>query len=298
MSRLYVSTACLSPAEGLLARLTAYEAHGLNAIELGAGVTIGDPGVFETKNLPALKTGGRRFLIHNYFPPPRESFVLNLASPDDALRRRSLDFVTAALDLAARLDVPYYSVHAGFVVDPLEMGPTSFRFPPLPSPDEPRRAMERFVSAIEPAVSHAESVGVGLLVENNVCPADLRGKLLLQTAEEFRDLLDACPSESLGVLLDTGHLQVAARTFGFDCAGFVDALGPYVKVVHVHDNDGFVDTHEPIGADGWAAKMLGTPPLADVPVVVEARFDSMDSLLAHVRWLESDVLARRPSSGD
>jgi len=292
MSRLYVSTACLSPTEDLLPRLAAYEARGLNAVELGAGVSIGDPELFEMKNLPALKSGARRFLIHNYFPPPRESFILNLSSPDEAIRRRSLDFVLAALDLAARLDAPYYSVHAGFVVDPLEMGPTSFRFPPLPSPDEPRRAMERFIETIKPAVSHAESVGVGLLVENNVCPADLRGKLLLQTADEFHELLDACPSASLGVLLDTGHLKVAARTFGFECADFVDALGPYVKVVHIHDNDGRLDTHEPIGPGSWAARILDSPPLADVPVVVEARFDGMDSLLAHVSWLERDVLAR------
>ncbi len=299
MSRLYVSTACLSPTEDLLVRLAAYEARGLHAVELGAGVSIDSQETLRPKNLPALKAGARRFLIHNYFPPPRESFILNLSSPDEAIRRRSMDFVLAALDLAACLDAPYYSVHAGFVVDPVEMGPTSFRFPPLPSPDEPRRAMERFVATIGPALAHAEEVGVGLLVENNVCPADLRGKLLLQTPEEFHELLDACPSESLGVLLDTGHLKVAARTFGFECADFVDALGPYVKVVHIHDNDGLVDTHGPIGPGSWAARILGTPPLADVPVVVEARFDGMDSLLAHVGWLERDVLAGgRPSDGD
>lgn len=257
--------------------------HGLTAVELGAGVFVDDRS--------AIKTDRRQFLIHNYFPPPDEPFVLNLASPDDAIRARSLDHVLAALDLAARLGAPYYSVHAGFVVDPIDIGPGSFRFPPISGESEAAHAMERFIAAIKPAVAHAEKVGVGLLVENNVCIVENRGKLLLQTADEFIQLLDACRSDSLGVLLDTGHLNVTARTFHLDRTAFVDALGPYAKVIHIHDNDGIVDTHDPVGPRSWALDILRRPDLADVPVVVEARFDDIDSLVKHMAWLKCEVMA-------
>ena len=58
------------------------------------------------------------FIVHNYFPPPKDAFVLNLASLDSAIHERSFQHIKSSIKLASQLKSPYYSFHAGFLVDP------------------------------------------------------------------------------------------------------------------------------------------------------------------------------------
>ena len=229
------------------------------------------------------------FLVHNYFPPPLDPFVLNLASGDANTREQSLDFVSEALALAARLNAPLYSVHAGFITDPASFGVTSFVFPMPASPDETHFALDRFIAALKTALGTAQQLSVQLLVENNVCSHELRGKLLLQTAEEFLELFCALQSPHLGMLLDTGHLNVTAHTLSFDRMSFVDEVAPYVRALHVHDNNGAADTHQPVQAGSWVLDVLRRPEFADLPIVVEARFETLADLRRHVDWLKTEL---------
>jgi sugar phosphate isomerase/epimerase len=230
-----------------------------------------------------------QFLVHNYFPPPTEPFVLNLASGDKGIRRRSLDLVSEALALTARLGAPFYSVHAGFVTDPTSFGATSFVFPMPASPNEAQSAMGRFTRALEIALNCAQRFGVQLLVENNVCSPEQRGKLLLQTAEEYLSLFRALRSPYLGVLLDTGHLNVTAHTLGFDRISFVDKVAPYIRAFHIHDNDGSADTHQPVKPGSWVLDVLGRPEFAGLPIVVETRFEAVTDLRRYVDWLRTEL---------
>lgn len=264
-------------------RVYQYRQYGLTAVELGARVTVnGD-------SAPHISARDNRFLVHNYFPPPAEPFVLNLASPKENIRQRSMKLILEALALSARLGAPFYSVHAGFITDPIGTGETSFIFPMPASPAEVRLAMERFVAGLACALERAQALGLHVLVENNVCSPELHGKLLLQTAEEFGALLQTLPSSNLGILLDTGHLNVTAHTLGFNPLDFVERIAPYVRGLHVHDNDGSADTHRPAEAGGWVLEVLRRPQFAGLPIVVEARFDSLADLRSHVDWLRGEL---------
>jgi sugar phosphate isomerase/epimerase len=284
---IYVSTACLGGVERLGDRISRYRAHGLDAVELGAGVSV------VGEELSSIGETGCRFLVHNYFPPPPDPFVINLASRDDRLRCRSLTLVSEAITLAAHLHAPSYSLHAGFITDPKCSGGTQFVFPAPVSSADGDRAMVRFISALGLALEAARRVNVRLLVENNVCTPELRGKLLLQTADEFAALFRALPDSHLGILLDTGHLNVTARTFGFEPEAFIAGVGPHIKGFHVHDNDGLVDAHRPLGPGGWVLGMLGRPEFADLPIVVESKFDSIDQLCRHTKWLQAELCSRQ-----
>ena len=198
---LYVSTGCLHGNQPIEDRLSTFRQYGLNAIELGAGVTTNG-------SLSHLILNQRnRYLIHNYFPPPSNPFVLNLASPDEQILKASIDLVTNALFLSKRINAPFYSVHAGFVTDPIGFGPGYLICPDrVPSSNEAGSAFHRFVRALEPLLDLAKDLGIRILVENNVCTNANRGKLLLQTANEFLALFGELRSPALGMLLDTGHL--------------------------------------------------------------------------------------------
>jgi len=260
-----------------------YQSCGLNAIELGGGVTVSD------NSLSQINQTGAIFLIHNYFPPPQETFVLNLASDNSDILRRSLDMVSNAIDLAAHIGAAFYSVHAGFITDPEFFDGTSFVFPSPRSPDQADYAVNRFTTAMKTIVDHAQRRGVGILVVNNMCSEQFRGKLLLQTAEEFLSLFSALQSSHLGLLLDTGHLNMSAHTLGFDRMSFVDKMVPYVKAMHIHDNDGIADTHQPIQPTSWVLDILRRPEFAALPLVIEAKFDNMTEMCRHVKWLETEL---------
>jgi len=280
---IFVSTACLPGVQPITSRISLYRSHGLDAIELGAGVSADKDSLSQVAEMKC------RFLVHNYFPPPPDPFVLNLASGDAGIRQRSLDLVTEALALSARLAAPFYSVHAGFSTDPTSFGTTSFVFPMPASPDEAQLAIDRFIAALEIALDRAQHFGVQLLVENNVCPHELRGKLLLQTVDEFLALFRVLPSPHLGMLLDTGHLNVTANTLGFDRIAFVEKVASYVRAFHVHDNDGIADTHQPAQPGSWVLDVLRRPEFADLPIVVEAKFKTVSDIRRHVEWLKGEL---------
>lgn len=280
---IFVSTSCIPEVESVISRISLYRNHGLNAIELGAGVSANNI------SLDKISRMGCQFMVHNYFPPPADPFVLNLASADQNIRQRSIDFVSDAIALTASLGAQIYSVHSGFITDPTSFDKNSFIFPMPSSPDAAKCALDRFISALEITIKYAEHYGVQLLVENNLCTTALRGKLLLQTADEFLELFDKIHSTNLGILLDTGHLNVTAHTFGFDPMSFIDQVAPYIRAVHVHDNDGISDTHQPIQPDSWALNVLRNSKFFGYPIVVEAKFKNVYDLRQHVNWLQMEL---------
>lgn len=277
---IYVSTACLRTREPLSARVEYYQKHGIDQIELGAGVEV------TNKCLSALQSYKAKFLLHNYFPPPKEPFVLNLASADTNVRAQSLALAHNALDLCASLKIPFYSVHAGFITDPTDFNGSSFIFPMDHAPDAAERALARFVDSIEELLIAASALDLQLLVENNVCDHGAVGKLLLQTADEFSEMFARVSAPNLGILLDTGHLNVSAHTFELDRQAEARQLLPYVKGFHIHDNDGNSDLHRPAERDSWVMNVLKHVNSSEVPIVIEAKFDSVAELKRYTDELE------------
>ncbi len=280
---IYVSTACLSYDEPLVDRVSRYNDAGLQLIELGAGVYTDDD------SLKRINDFDCNYLVHNYFPPLEGPFFINLSSPDFKIRKKSIDFVFNSLKLSAELNASFYSVHAGFVTDPVIYGKNSFMFPAPINKEQEYSAREYFKESIESVVVEAKRSGLKLLIENNVCTEEARGKLLLQTAEEIADFFNDLNSPYLGLLLDTGHLNVTARTFGFDQLHFTEKVKQFVCAFHIHDNDGITDTHQPIATNSWALNLLRDSGFNAGPIIVEAKFSTIKELSGHVKWLSSQI---------
>jgi sugar phosphate isomerase/epimerase len=276
----YASTAAVKRPRELWAVLDAYRDAGINAVELGFA-DLDDPSDLVAR----LQRYDFEYLVHNYFPPPAEAFVINLASRDVDLARRSLELVLDALELTAELGAPFYSVHCGWITDPVGFDGTSFVLPD-PAPGEAAEARSRFVAALHTAVRRAEELGLGLLVETSVCPPAARGKLLLLEADDLAAMLAELASPALGLLVDTGHLNVTAHTLGFDRLAFLQILARDVRAWHVHDNDGVVDQHLPARPGSWVWDTLASQDVPR-PVIVEAKFAHAAALAEHV-----DILAR------
>ena len=227
---------------------------GVRHIELASGTRHGSGNGLGR----VLQDAGSRdfaFLIHNYFPVPAEPFVLNLASADPTNLERSISHVRNAIDLAALVKSPFYSLHCGFCIDtsPADLG-RALRGPVIP----PDRAMAVFVDCVQDLADYAKAKDVDLLLENNVLSPMNAGKvqLLGVTPEEIELLLERIARPNVGLLLDVGHLKVSAVTLGFDMAAAAARLAPLVRCFHLSENDGTEDSNQVIAADAWFWKPL------------------------------------------
>ena len=86
---------------------------GAERLELSSGLWVQNPEA-EIKKL-AKKC---QVMLHNYFPPPKRPFVLNLASNSEEIMETSRALVRDAIRISSEIDCQYYGVHAGFLIDP------------------------------------------------------------------------------------------------------------------------------------------------------------------------------------
>lgn len=83
-------------------------------------------------------------------------------------------------------------------------------------------------------VDWSEQLGAPLLIEN----------VWEEDPELHVRLLEAMDSPWFGFCLDTGHQNAFSRT---SLSSWLTACSPYLREVHLHDNDGSFDHHLPIG---------------------------------------------------
>lgn len=224
---------------------------GLGRIELGSGTAWVEnmlDGVRRTSGKPI------HYLVHNYFPPHRDPFVLNLASTAEDVLARSREHCRLAIDLTHELRAPFFSVHAGFAFEarPDQLGRDLTKTPRV-SLDE---AHGVFVESLRELCGYAASKGVQLLVENNViAPFNLidgRNKLgLCATADDLVRTYEEVGSSNFGFLVDVGHLKVTARALRFDHHAFLDQVGRYIRAFHLSENDGTADQNRTFDDRAW-----------------------------------------------
>ena len=192
-------------------------------------------------------------MLHNYFPPPKNPFVLNLASKDVQICERTMEFFKYAIQLSASIGAKYYGVHAGFLTDisVSEIGKT-INAKSILGRDE---GMEIFISNITILDKFAANHGVVLLVENNVLSKknfinNTTNPLLLTSPEEI-NLFFQSVSKGVRLLLDFGHLKVSAKTLGFDLISAVSDIQKWVGGYHMSENHGELDDHLNFDSSAW-----------------------------------------------
>jgi sugar phosphate isomerase/epimerase len=265
---LYVSTNCFqdrSP-DGIL---TAIRQGGWTHIEF-SGIRASSKEAIRLCR--RLRSEGIEVMLHNYFPPSDEAFVLNLASLDPNLLKRSRRHCEEAILLSAELGAPFFAAHAGFAAD----------FPPLLLGDPKglqrfrqerkgrwfeKEANDIFAESVKWLTDFGRRHGVRFLVENHVAEEGLgsdgaRSLLLCLEAEDLAMLAKKVGEESFGILLDVGHLRCTSRVLGFSKGEFCRALSPWICAFHLSDNDGRRDSHQPFDASAWFLAVVRSRPHA------------------------------------
>jgi sugar phosphate isomerase/epimerase len=228
----------------------------IRQLELGAGFSPEEARLFCDQNQAS---ADHDFLIHNYFPPPEDPFVLNLASNDPVIKDKSLRLCRRAIDFSAKVGAPFYSVHSGFAVDPApeDLG-KSIRHLPRFSLEKARDIFAENVGLLD---DYAGKRGVRLLLENNVLAPQnaFNGEnelLLMCDLEDFKRFDKDFKQDNVGILLDVGHLKISAAALGYDKYKAIEYSADRIEAFHLHDNNGLADQHSPFKADAWFLDIL------------------------------------------
>jgi deoxyribonuclease-4 len=187
------------------------------------------------------------------------SYLVNLCTPKEGLREKSIASMQAELDAASKLDIPYVNVHLGAHTGAGVEGGLDNAASALDELDVPD--------------------GVSVLVESDAGG----GTKLGSTFEELAGVLDRC-SLDLDVCLDTAHMFAA----GYDLStpegvdGTFDTFDSVVGLEHlecVHLNDSKhgcgtnKDEHAHVGegliGEAGMRAFINHDAVAEVPLVLE-----------------------------
>ncbi|MFI5309693.1 MAG: deoxyribonuclease IV [Gemmatimonadales bacterium] len=204
----------------------------------------------------ALERSGVRFTTAH------DSYLINLASPERALRARSLRSFRAELRRCHALGLDALVSHPGNFMDDRASG------------------IARNADAITDALEHEEG-RTRLLMELTAG----QGTVIGSTFEEMAQLLGRIPAKlrkRLGVCLDTAHVHAAGydlvRDYDGVWARFDDVLGlRRLGLLHLNDSKAPLgskkDRHELVGAGTLGVapfrRIMTDPSLSTVPKVLE-----------------------------
>jgi deoxyribonuclease-4 len=239
----------------------------------------------------AVKEAGLRLVVAH------DSYLINPASADADLRKRSITGLIEELERAETLGIPWVVAHPGAAGDqPVE------------------QAVDRAARGIAEALAKTAPLAAGILIETTAG----QGSCLGASFEEIGAMLaviDAEPGlkKRAGVCLDTCHVFAAgyplapAAALDETLRQFDRAIGlRRLKLIHANDSKrelgSHVDRHEAIGRGkiGRAAfrLLVAHPKLAKVPFILETPKEGPDGKpdpkqdrtnLALLRRLERDT---------
>jgi sugar phosphate isomerase/epimerase len=254
MSRKFFVSTTGAGAKSALDHAFELRALGFSGLELSGGVYDAE----WHKKLEKLNLTGE-VVLHNYFPVPAESVVLNLASLDPSITKRSIDFIIRSIDLSAQMGAKWYGIHSGFLYDPnaSELGSELIASQLYGY----QLSYDNFLQNVKFVGNHAKKRGVRLLVENHVLDTknynnfDSLNPLLMVEPNEILKIMHEI-YEFAGLLLDVGHLKVSAKTLGFDLEQALIDLNSFTDGYQLSDNDGNFDLHDNFDNTVWFAKLI------------------------------------------
>ena len=278
---MYVSTSCLSSKYDFSQILDIYSKLGIKNVELGV---CKDSTLDVTK---LIKRYNFDYIVHHYFPPPQKPFIVNLASQDKQIFRKSINQIIKSIDFCADFDINFFSFHAGFRVDPdINL---KFNFNNIPEYED---SFNMFKESVAEVVDYAERRSVKVAIENNVLAEynliDGQNKLLLMCELwEFERLFNEIRSNNLGVLLDIGHLKVTSNLLKFDAEELIDKLKDKTFAVHIHENNGQVDEHRCIREGDWSLAIVNKYfKKKDIHIVLECKCNNETEVENGLRLLK------------
>ncbi len=191
--------------------------------------------------------------VHNYFPPQKIPFVINLASDNKKILNRSIAHIKKSIRLVKKLGSGTYSFHAGFRLDP-SVKSLGKKFEKTRMISK-QKAFRNFVRETLKISKYAKKNKVNIMIENNVLTKkNLKrfrsNPFLLTNYSDVKNFFRRMP-KNVKLLIDVAHLKVSAKTEKNNLIKSLKIMNKYVGGYHFSDNNGYVDSNKSFKKNAW-----------------------------------------------
>lgn len=195
------------------------------------------------------------YRCHNYFPPPKDAFVLNLASLNNEIFEKTFNHLLRSLELSKKLDAKKFGFHAGFFID-VSLNEIGKKIAKKTIFDN-QKATDRFCSGYNELKKSAGPVN--LYIENNVFSSSnfktYEGDNLFMMTT-YNEYLELKKKIDFNLLLDVAHLKVSANSLRLNFEDEFVAMINQSDYIHVSDNDGLHDLNNTLEKNSCLANSL------------------------------------------
>jgi len=248
--------------------------NGFKNIELSGGTQYYDN--FENDLLGLKDRYGLNYRCHNYFPPPKEHFVLNLASLNDYVFKASFDHLQESIALSSRLGAERFAFHAGYFID-IKLNEIGQRLSRDNLFNE-SKSVTSFCNAFQ--ILKEQAGDVELFIENNVFSAanaetfNIKNPFMLTS---FNNYISLKESIDFNLLLDVAHLKVSAKTLGLNFEDEFEKMMNVSSYIHISNNDGLHDSNNQLKKSSHLLSMINSSDTDNKDFTLEV-YDGIDAL--------------------
>jgi len=270
---IYVSSSCVKHKK-IKDSIQELVDNGYSNIELSGGTEYYNG--FEDDLLELKEKYNLNHVCHNYFPPPKEHFVLNLASLDDEVYNKTFEHLKSAINLSKQLGATRFGFHAGFFID-IKVTEIGKKISKVNLFDK-EKSIGRFCKGFQELQRIAD--GLELYVENNVFSStnaktyENENLFMLTCSNEYQQLKSLV---DFNLLLDVAHLKVSSNTLKLNFEDELNYMIDQSDYIHISDNDSLHDLNHKLQQNSSLFNMLKRQDLTDKNFTLEI-YDSLDSI--------------------
>ena len=246
-----------------------------------SNIELGSNHVYEKNFKKIIKQYDFHFIVHNYFPIPKKSFVVNIASLDVHIRNLSLKHLKRAIIFCRETNSKLYTFHPGFVGDPMEASRNKNNYDFIWGKNNLNKnyklAFNYMCNSLKKIVNFSKKKNVKIAIETQGA-FKKKNFLLMQKPEEYQKLFQFFSPSELGISLNIGHLNLASKAFNFSKLKFVEKLKPYIVAFELSHNNGIEDQHLPLKENQWYWKIINDPDFSEVYKILEFRNTGIEKI--------------------
>lgn len=271
---IYISTSCFKK-KRIGQIIKEYGENGIKNIELSGGTEYYEE--IEADLQKYKKMYGLNYACHAYFPPPKDDFVVNLASCNDKIYKKSVEHYEKCIEMLARNDIHILSIHAGFLVEITAQ--TVGRKIVNPVVYEEKEAYSRFCDAYKYIAALCRQNQIDFYLENNVLSSEnykefQNHNYFMMT--DYDSITKMAEQLEFKLLLDLGHLYVSCHTLKLSYDEQCEKLKPYIKWLHVSENNGAVDMHLPLKEQSDITRQAQSMGIVHTNITLETKGNIID----------------------
>ena len=285
MKNIFVSTTFAKDDSKISDVLAECKKENISNVELGSNH------IYEKDLKKIIQKYNFRFLVHNYFPIPKKSFVVNIASLNKKIRTISIQHIKKAINFCKVTNSKLYTMHPGFLADPITTSRTKNNYDFVWNNNNLNKnynlAFNNMLSSLKKIVHFAKNKKVRVAIETE---GSFKKKNfgLMQKPDEYKKLFKYFTPKNLGINLNIGHLNLASRAFKFSKVKFVEDIEDYIVAIELSHNNGIEDEHLPIKRKAWYWKILKKKIFITVPKILEYRNCNISKIKQSIELLKKN----------